>query len=83
MGKSYTRPGLELPGRSASRDFVKNKAATGGEMSTSLATDRLPVLQVFTSFHSLRVTKLGDVDDPQTLSPHHTDEIIEAQISVR
>ncbi|CAI9177811.1 unnamed protein product [Rangifer tarandus platyrhynchus] len=38
--------------------------------------------RVFTSFHSLRVTKLGDVDDPQTLSPHHTDEIIEAQISV-
>lgn len=52
-------------------------------MSMSLATDRLPVLQVFTSFHSLRVTKLGDVDDPQTLSPHHTDEIIEAQVSVK
>lgn len=48
-----------------------------------LATDRLHIQQVSISSHSLRVTKLGDADDPQTLSPHHTDEIIEAQLSMR
>ena len=52
-------------------------------MSMSLATDRLHIQQVFISFHSLRVTKLGDADDPQTLSPHHMDEITEAQLSTR
>lgn len=53
---------------------------TGVKMSVSLAIDRLHIQQIFISPHSLRVTKLGD---PETLSPHHTDEITEAQLSTR
>ena len=53
---------------------------TGVKMSMPLAMDRLHIQQIFISSHSLRVTKLGD---PETLSPHHTDEITEAQLSTR
>lgn len=73
-GQVLNSQGGALPGV-----LARAKQRKGGKMSMSPATHHLPVQQVFTLFHQLRMSEPGDVDGLQTLSPHHTDEIIEAQ----